>query len=400
MSRERVNFQFSACVAMLGRQARRFALASLILLLAVTLGSWIWSHWTYHGLLYRLEGVRLTSKSSALADWRLSIDDRDGSLTIELNQSFAPAYAATLSRSGSRWDWLEEPLLPSTVRQVQLRNDINRLAGGWQMGGYGLRVQRTRSNGFNGFASFARVPTAAIVLPLGVVIGSWLWIAARARRLRARRVCVQCKYDLRGLKPDSPCPECGANTNSARERREDSWTAWAMGCAAWVWMCAARRRFLREARSLRDEERAALAAYFDADLLDRVRVADVERIDLPGAAVAMRLIGKGAASVCALPAGIALGDLVVIARAGRVADDLAAGDRRTSVLFHELVHVAQYRVLGVRGFLTRYVGGWLANGREYAAIPLEIQAYSLQERFDRDELEADDVRREMAALAP
>jgi hypothetical protein len=54
------------------------------------------------------------------------------------------------------------------------------------------------------------------------------------------------------------------------------------------------------------------------------------------------------------------------------------------LLFHELVHVAQYRALGVRGFVREYLNGWLAGGRDYFAIPLERQAFELQRRFERE----------------
>lgn len=59
-------------------------------------------------------------------------------------------------------------------------------------------------------------------------------------------------------------------------------------------------------------------------------------------------------------------------------------------LFHELVHVVQYRILGVEEFSRQYVEGWLA-GRDgllddpegrYLAIPIEAVAYELQARFE------------------
>jgi len=50
-------------------------------------------------------------------------------------------------------------------------------------------------------------------------------------------------------------------------------------------------------------------------------------------------------------------------------------------LFHELVHVVQYRVLGLKRFSELYVKGFLLRGG-YARIPLEQQAYALGARFD------------------
>jgi hypothetical protein len=49
-------------------------------------------------------------------------------------------------------------------------------------------------------------------------------------------------------------------------------------------------------------------------------------------------------------------------------------------LFHELVHVVQYTKLGLSAFAAKYVTGFL-NGGSYEAIPLEMNAYELDERF-------------------
>jgi hypothetical protein len=51
-------------------------------------------------------------------------------------------------------------------------------------------------------------------------------------------------------------------------------------------------------------------------------------------------------------------------------------------LFHELVHVVQFRILGLREFARQYVRGFVAGGG-YDGIPLERQAYALGERFER-----------------
>jgi hypothetical protein len=50
-------------------------------------------------------------------------------------------------------------------------------------------------------------------------------------------------------------------------------------------------------------------------------------------------------------------------------------------LFHELVHVVQYRKLGLSAFAAKYVTGFLGGG-SYEAIPLERNAYELDARFE------------------
>lgn len=51
------------------------------------------------------------------------------------------------------------------------------------------------------------------------------------------------------------------------------------------------------------------------------------------------------------------------------------------MLFHELVHTVQYRLLGVPAFARRYVKGFLATKR-YRDIPLERCALHLQFQFE------------------
>jgi hypothetical protein len=50
------------------------------------------------------------------------------------------------------------------------------------------------------------------------------------------------------------------------------------------------------------------------------------------------------------------------------------------LLFHELVHVAQYEKLGLAEFAAKYVNGFLTGG-SYETIPLEQNAYELDARF-------------------
>ncbi|HVL03153.1 MAG TPA: DUF4157 domain-containing protein [Acidimicrobiales bacterium] len=71
-------------------------------------------------------------------------------------------------------------------------------------------------------------------------------------------------------------------------------------------------------------------------------------------------------------AAITIGPLVSLRRA-------SAGNRR--LLDHELVHVAQWRRLGVAGFLVAYLGAYLrwrlllhGHWDAYRRVPLEIQA--------------------------
>lgn len=50
------------------------------------------------------------------------------------------------------------------------------------------------------------------------------------------------------------------------------------------------------------------------------------------------------------------------------------------LLFHELVHVVQFRLLGIDSFSRLYVRGFVSRGT-YAEIPLERCAFGLERRF-------------------
>ena len=49
------------------------------------------------------------------------------------------------------------------------------------------------------------------------------------------------------------------------------------------------------------------------------------------------------------------------------------------LIFHEMVHIVQYRLLGIDDFARLYVRGYLQGG--YDGTPLEICAYELDGRF-------------------
>jgi hypothetical protein len=66
------------------------------------------------------------------------------------------------------------------------------------------------------------------------------------------------------------------------------------------------------------------------------------------------------------------------------------------LLFHELVHVEQYRQLGVDRFAELYVKGFLEGG-SYEAIPLELNAYGLEGNFRKAPHQRFSVEHEVTA---
>ena len=66
------------------------------------------------------------------------------------------------------------------------------------------------------------------------------------------------------------------------------------------------------------------------------------------------------------------------------------------LLFHELVHVEQFRQLGIPRFAELYVLGFV-NGGGYEAIPLEVNAYALGGRYENSHAQHFSVATEVAA---
>jgi hypothetical protein len=121
-------------------------------------------------------------------------------------------------------------------------------------------------------------------------------------------------------------------------------------------------------RGLAPVEREWMGGYFEESLLSDVRIHQ-----LHGNSVRIPLHLAGMAA-------ITLGDAIVLAPAAP-----ATGPHWQRLLFHELVHVAQYRHLGIEDFAGRYLGGWMGTGFRYSRIPLEQHVRELERRYLRGE---------------
>ena len=64
---------------------------------------------------------------------------------------------------------------------------------------------------------------------------------------------------------------------------------------------------------------------------------------------------------------------------------IAVPEVGVDLLFHELVHVEQYRLLGVQAFARAYVQGVVDSGFVYDRIPLEAVALEMCNRFKTGE---------------
>ena len=131
-----------------------------------------------------------------------------------------------------------------------------------------------------------------------------------------------------------------------------------------------------DAQPLEPQAVAMLSPFFGPDILRDVRFKSVPVIENPGFYKELEAAGRPIPMDFSDTHGITFEDTVLLS------DRYVSADGPPmSLLFHELVHMVQYRLLGVGGFVHRYLTGWAENGFEYMAIPLERDAYDLEERF-------------------
>ena len=129
--------------------------------------------------------------------------------------------------------------------------------------------------------------------------------------------------------------------------------------------------FQSKALPISPDDKAALLPFFPPNVLDEVRVVQGKVSDPPFYAQ-LRSMGIHNMPAFSDLAGVTFVDVVVHTQ-----------PLTRALLFHELVHVVQYRHLGAAGFAELYVRGFLTGG-SYEEIPLEKQAYELEERFTQN----------------
>jgi hypothetical protein len=135
-----------------------------------------------------------------------------------------------------------------------------------------------------------------------------------------------------------------------------------------------RNTYIRRAVPLTTYQRTSMAGFFTPRLLDETRllVLNGERVANPDFYPMLRQIGFDDLPDQSTMAAITFADCVV-----------SHGPFTDGLLFHEFVHVEQYRQLGVPRFADLYLRGFL-NGGSYFEIPLERNAYTLGEQYEEN----------------
>ena len=149
-----------------------------------------------------------------------------------------------------------------------------------------------------------------------------------------------------------------------------------------------RERYAPRAVPLSLQQRAAMGGFFSPQqhlVGTRLLVLRDQRVANPDFYPMLRDLGFSNLPDFSLMSAITFYDVVV-----------SHEPFRDGLLFHELVHVEQYRQLGIPRFAELYVRGFLAGG-SYDLIPLEVNAYILGGRYESNPAQqfsvADEVRR-------
>ncbi|PIX77480.1 MAG: hypothetical protein COZ37_02435 [bacterium (Candidatus Ratteibacteria) CG_4_10_14_3_um_filter_41_18] len=144
------------------------------------------------------------------------------------------------------------------------------------------------------------------------------------------------------------------------------------------WIVSQRNLYIVTAQELSEQDRTSLQPYFEPKILGLAKRELVDYIENPPFYPEVMKLGIPNAIDFTQMAGITFIDCILISR--RISHNQRSW---TSLLFHEMVHVVQYYLLGAQRFAELYVIGWAQNGFDYGRIPLERQAYDLQRRFDQ-----------------
>ena len=142
------------------------------------------------------------------------------------------------------------------------------------------------------------------------------------------------------------------------------------------WISKIRLQYRPAGRALTPAEVRAVAPFFEASLLDSVRMAKVPTISNPDFYSFFLEQSLAISLDFTQMSAITFVDTILLS--GR--HPVPPGEE-LPLLFHELVHVVQYTELGLEEFVRRYVRGWASNGLQYSRIPLEVWAYDLDARF-------------------
>jgi hypothetical protein len=150
-----------------------------------------------------------------------------------------------------------------------------------------------------------------------------------------------------------------------------------------------RERYLRSAVPLSPELKAAMWPYFSPELLDGVRIVQLngERVANPPFHAEAKARG-----FVNLPEFTHLNSLTFL-------DVVVFNEKLTErALFHALVHTVQFQVLGLELYCELFVRSFV-NTKLHFTVPLEAHAFSLESKFSRPAAERFSVEEQVRLWA-
>jgi|SRR5215472_5186530 len=158
-----------------------------------------------------------------------------------------------------------------------------------------------------------------------------------------------------------------------------------------AFIASSRKKYGRQAVPMTPAQRTAMQPFFAPEILDQARLVTLHgrRVENPPFYAIAKLMG-----IRNVPS---FSDLTAVTFVDVIVSHEEFSD---SLLFHELVHAAQFAQMGTKDFASRYVKGFLHGGGSYEEIPLEKNAYELEKRFSENKEAfsvADEIRGWMEA---
>jgi hypothetical protein len=140
------------------------------------------------------------------------------------------------------------------------------------------------------------------------------------------------------------------------------------------YVTSSRKKYAPQAVPLTDAQRSAMQPFFSLAILDSARLCVLHgaRVSNPSMYPMAKMMGIRNLPDFAAMTAITFVDVIV-----------SHQDFTDALLFHELVHVAQYVQMDLKEFAARFVNGFIQGG-SYEEIPLEKMAHALEDRFSQD----------------
>lgn len=134
-----------------------------------------------------------------------------------------------------------------------------------------------------------------------------------------------------------------------------------------------RKKYVVQATVLTDAQRNAMQPFFSAAILESARLCVLRgtRVQNPSMYAMAKMMGIRNLPDFAAMTAITFVDVIV-----------SHQEFTDALLFHELVHVAQFAQMDLKEFAGRFVNGFIQGG-SYEEVPLEKMAHALESRFSQ-----------------